>query len=111
MRLARKQVESVSPLGRSAEEVHREQLRDPAYRQAHRKFAVAEQCARALIQHRMNTNQTQRELADQLQMTESMVSRLERGDHVPNVETLCRIADALGKDLVVSFAEPIHAAV
>jgi transcriptional regulator with XRE-family HTH domain len=29
-------------------------------------------------------------------MTESMISRLERGDHVPSLKTLCRIADAFG---------------
>lgn len=106
-----KRSEDISPLGQSIDEFHRRQLGDPAYRRARAKFAVAEQCARALIVHRMKTKQTQRELAEQLHMTESMVSRLERGDHIPNVQTLCRIAEALGKDLVVSFADPTPAAI
>ncbi len=111
MNVSRKRREPISPLGETIDEFHRRQLRDPAYRAAQAKFAVAEHCARALIAHRMKSKQTQRELADQLHMTESMVSRLERGDHVPNIQTLCRIADALGKDLVVSFVEPTQAAV
>lgn len=71
-------LQKASPLGESVDEFHCRQLRDPAYRRAHARFAIAEHCARALIEHRMKTKQTQHELADQLQMTESMVSRLER---------------------------------
>ncbi len=111
MSVSSKRLGEISPLGETVDEFHLRQLREPAYRRAQAKFAVAEQCARVLIEHRMKTNQTQRDLSTQLGMTESMVSRLERGDHVPNVQTLCRIADALGKDLVVSFAEPTAAAV
>lgn len=38
-------------------------------------------------------------------MTESMISRLERGDHVPSLKTLCRIADAFGGHLEIVFHE------
>ena len=55
---------------------------------------VAAECARRLLELRTHTGETQRKLADRLGMTESMVSRLERGDHVPSLATLCRIADA-----------------
>jgi hypothetical protein len=41
-------------------------------------------------------------------MTESMISRLERGDHVPSLRTLCRIADAFGRRLEISFPEHEH---
>jgi transcriptional regulator with XRE-family HTH domain len=41
-------------------------------------------------------------------MTESMISRLERGDHVPSLGTLCRIADAFGRHLEIVFHEREH---
>ena len=41
-------------------------------------------------------------------MTESMISRLERGDHVPSLKTLCRIADAFGRRLEIVFHEHEH---
>jgi|ERR1700688_9699 len=97
---------TVSPLGQSVEEWHRTQLRDPAYRRASEKYAVAEQCARLLLIHRALLGLTQKQLAKRLRMTESMISRLERGDHIPSVETVCRVAKALGKRVVVRF-EPL----
>jgi hypothetical protein len=42
-------------------------------------------------------------------LTESMISRLERGDHVPSLRTLCRIADSSGRHLEIVFHEHEHA--
>ena len=41
-------------------------------------------------------------------MTESMISRLERGDHVPSLKTLSRIAEAYGRRLEIVFHEHEH---
>ncbi len=38
--------------------------------------------------------------------SESAIARLERGDHAPSVETLRRLADSFGKELVVDFVAP-----
>ena len=70
---------------------------------------IAAQCARKLLELRASTGQTQRALAQRLNMTESMISRLERGDHVPSLKTLCRIADAFGRRLEIIFHEHTHA--
>jgi len=64
---------------------------------------LAAQCARKLLELRQDTGETQRHLAARLRMTESMISRLERGDHVPSLKTLCRIADAFGRHLKIVF--------
>jgi transcriptional regulator with XRE-family HTH domain len=69
---------------------------------------IAAQCARQLSALRADSNETQKELAQRLGMTESMISRLERGDHVPSVKTLCRIADAFGRRLEIVFHEHEH---
>ncbi|MGH7030826.1 MAG: helix-turn-helix transcriptional regulator [Stellaceae bacterium] len=69
---------------------------------------IAAQCARQLLELRARTGETQRALAQRLGMTESMISRLERGDHVPSLKTLCRIADAFGRRLEIVFHEHEH---
>jgi transcriptional regulator with XRE-family HTH domain len=69
---------------------------------------LAAQCARKLLELRADTGETQKQLAVRLKMTESMISRLERGDHVPSLKTLCRIADAFGRQLEIVFHEHEH---
>ena len=69
---------------------------------------IAAQCARRLLELRADTGETQKKLAQRLRMTESMISRLERGDHVPSLKTLCRIADAFGRRLEIVFHEHEH---
>ena len=82
------------------ETVHRRRFNDSA--------ALAAHCARQLLELRGHTGETQKQLAGRLEMTESMISRLERGDHVPSLKTLCRIADAFGRQLEIVFHEHEH---
>jgi transcriptional regulator with XRE-family HTH domain len=70
--------------------------------------AIAAQCARMLLDLRVASGETQRQLAERLGMTESMISRLERGDHMPSLKTLCRIARAFGRRLEIVFHEHEH---
>jgi transcriptional regulator with XRE-family HTH domain len=70
--------------------------------------ALAAQCAKRLLELRADATETQKQLAKRLKMTESMISRLESGDHVPSVKTLCRIADAFGRRLEIVFHEHEH---
>jgi transcriptional regulator with XRE-family HTH domain len=69
---------------------------------------IAAACAQKLLELRARTGETQKVLAQRLGMTESMISRLERGDHVPSLKTLCRIADAFGRRLEIVFHEHEH---
>lgn len=64
---------------------------------------LAADCAHQLLRLRADTGETQKQLAARLRMTESMISRLERGDHVPSLKTLCRIADAFARRLTIVF--------
>ena len=70
--------------------------------------AIAAACARKLLELRARTGETQKVLAQRLGMTELMISRLERGNHVPSLKTLCRIADAFGRRLEIVFHEHQH---
>jgi transcriptional regulator with XRE-family HTH domain len=77
-------------------------------RQPNNGKAIAAKCARKLMELRAHTGETQLQLAKRLRMTESMVSRLESGSHVPNLRTLCRIADVFGRELEIVFHEHEH---
>ena len=79
-----------------------------AWSAANDSIAIAAQCAQRLLELRVHTGETQKQLATRLRMTESMISRLERGDHVPSLRTLCRIADAFGRRLEIVFHEHEH---
>jgi DNA-binding XRE family transcriptional regulator len=69
---------------------------------------IAAHCAHWLGKLRADAGETQKQLAKRIGMTESMISRLERGDHVPSLATLCRIADAFGRSLEIVFHEHVH---
>jgi transcriptional regulator with XRE-family HTH domain len=78
------------------------------HRKENDSFALAARCSGKLVELRADTGETQKQLAVRLRMTESMISRLERGDHVPSLRTLCRIADAFGCHLEIAFHEHEH---
>lgn len=53
---------------------------------------------------------SQRELAERMGTTQSVISRLEEGGGPRNrIDTLTRVAEALGRHLVVSFPETVPA--
>lgn len=57
---------------------------------------------------RSNAGLSQRELATRMGTTQSVISRLEEGGGARNrIDTLARVATALGRHLVVSFPEHI----
>lgn len=99
----------LSPLGSDvARAGARRRAADPAYNAERERRAPYERIARLVIVHRMKTGLTQKTLAAQLGTSESAISRLERGDHAPNFETLRRLAEVFGKALVIDFANVDH---
>jgi ribosome-binding protein aMBF1 (putative translation factor) len=93
-----------SPLGSEHAAEVAARTTDSDYRAARLRFAVAEKVARLMIGFRQRHNLTQARLAAALGMKESAVSRLESGEHVPNFETLGRIAEGCNVDVVLDFA-------
>jgi transcriptional regulator with XRE-family HTH domain len=69
---------------------------------------VAKLFAHQLAELRAQRGETQKQLATRLGMTESMVSRLESGDHLPSIATLCRIANGFERRLEIAFHEHEH---
>jgi ribosome-binding protein aMBF1 (putative translation factor) len=79
--------------------------RRDAYRSAKEAFELAERVRRA----REKLGVTQAELATRIGSTQPAVARLEAGGVSPSVDTLQRIADALGLELVVELRTPRRA--
>ena len=79
--------------------------RRDGYRRAKGAFELAERVRRA----REKLGITQAELATRIGSTQPAVARLEGGGVSPSFETLQRIADALGLELVVELRAPRRA--
>ena len=58
-----------------------------------------------IISKRSEANLTQKQLAHITGLSQANISRMETGQTIPNLITLKKIADALGKKLVVEFIE------
>jgi len=59
---------------------------------------------------RTDAGLSQRELAERMGTTQSVISRLEEGGGAKNrIDTLARVAEALGRHLILSFPEKVPA--
>jgi len=66
--------------------------------------------AQMIYDLRTEVGLSQRELAQRMGTTQSVISRLEEGGGSGNrVDTLARVATALGRHLVISFPETVPA--
>lgn len=56
-----------------------------------------------IINYRVDNGLTQKELADRVNISQAMVSKLESGDYNPSVEFLFNISKKLGFNLVIEL--------
>ncbi|MDR2892801.1 MAG: helix-turn-helix domain-containing protein [Deltaproteobacteria bacterium] len=61
-----------------------------AWEEAREEFAIA----REIIRTRVAAGMSQKELAEKIGTTQSVIARLESGAHTPSVSTLKRVAEA-----------------
>ncbi len=98
---------NVSPVGASHTESMRRRARNPEYRAELERLAPYEALARIVIRRRGQLGLSQAELAERMGTSHSAISRIESGQHPTTVQTLRRLAVALGTHLVVGFADEI----
>ncbi len=79
------------------------QMNDPAFRAEHEATRTEFEVARALIEARLSSNMTQKELAERSGIRQSNISRIENGTCSPTIATLQSLASGLGKKLSISF--------
>lgn len=88
------------------EEMLKEHLEDPEFREEWERTALARTVAHRLIAHRIAHHLSQTQLARVLGMKQPAVSRLESGDVNPTLETLMRLAEKLDIEFVVGIVPP-----
>jgi transcriptional regulator with XRE-family HTH domain len=93
----------VSPIGSSIAKDRARRARNPKYRAEQTRIAAFEQIARLVIKWRGARGLSQEALARSVGTSATAISRIESGQHKPNVDTLRRIARAMGLQLVIGF--------
>ncbi len=78
----------------------------PEFRAEWERSAFARAVAIEVIRYRAEHGLSQRQLAKQLQVPQSVIGRLELGEQYPSVETLHRLAKGLGQRFILAVAPP-----
>lgn len=85
------------------EEVKEQLLQNPELRREYDELKVLYDIKREIIRLRIEQGLSQKELADKINTKQSAISRLESGEYNPSLEFLSKVANALGKELQISF--------
>lgn len=88
---------------RSYKDVKDEMLRDPEFKAFSDENKIFSDIAKALVAGRMAKGLTQKELAARIGMHQADISRYEKLDQVPTIQTLKRLAEALDLTLRIEL--------
>jgi len=95
---------AISPVGEPIEQAARRRRQsNPEYAAEAARLAPYEAMARLVIKYRLEHDLTQKELADKIGTSHSAISRLESGQATVTLNTMKRVAEALGGRLLVGF--------
>jgi transcriptional regulator with XRE-family HTH domain len=81
-----------------------ESVGDPDFAQEWERTAVARLVAAQLIEYRADHKLSQKKLGELIGMKQPYITRLESGEHNPDIETLIKISRALGIEFVIDIA-------
>lgn len=84
-------------------EVKKELLKDFEFKRLYEESQPEFEIAKAIIRARIENKVTQKELAERMHTTQSVISRVEQGRTNPSISLLKRIAVALNTTLLVQF--------
>jgi transcriptional regulator with XRE-family HTH domain len=85
------------------DEVIKEKLKDPKFKNEWEKLDPVFEAERALIELRIRSNETQKKLADKLNTKQAYISRVESGRVSPTISYIAKMADALNADAEIVF--------
>lgn len=80
-----------------------QRINDPKFKKEYDALEPEYQIIRAIIQARKEAGLTQKDLSDKTGITQGDISKLENGTSNPSLKTLQRIAEGLGKTLIIDF--------
>jgi len=78
-------------------------LQNPEVKSEYDKLKILYDIKREIIKLRLEQGLSQKELAEKVGTRQSAISRLESGEYNPSIEFLNKVANALGKELNLSF--------
>lgn len=85
------------------DQVKKQLLQNPDVQREFDDLKVLYDIKREIIKLRLEQGLSQKELADKINTKQSAISRLENGEYNPSIEFLAKVANALGKELQISF--------
>jgi ribosome-binding protein aMBF1 (putative translation factor) len=80
-----------------------EQLKDPSFAKAWSETELEDQVKRSLIQARIDSGLTQKELSERSGIRQSNISRIENGSAIPTLQTLYALAKGIGKKIKITI--------
>ena len=80
-----------------------QQMKDPAFKKAYEQLEPEFAIIQAIIDARKSAGITQKELSQKSGIAQGDISKLENGNANPTINTLQRLAAALGKTLKIEF--------
>ncbi len=87
------------------DQVKKQLFQNPEVQKEYDDLKVLYDIKHEIIRLRLEQGLSQKELADKINTKQSAISRLESGEYNPSIEFLTKVANALGKELKISFQE------
>lgn len=87
----------------SAQYVKAELMQDKVFAEEYKRLKPRYEIISFIISERLEQGMTQTELAERIGTKKSNISRLESGRYNPSLDFLIKVAEALGKELTLSF--------
>jgi len=84
-------------------DLRKELLKNPEFKAEYEKMQPKFEAVSALIEARIKKGLTQEALAKKVKTKQSAIARLESGSANPSIGFLQKLAEALGKKLVIQF--------
>ena len=83
--------------------LHQKWMQDPEYVRLYNQPDPWFEVAKAVLETRVRSGMTQKKLAQQLNTSQSAISRLESGEYNPTLKFLDKVAKVFGKKLKIEF--------
>jgi ribosome-binding protein aMBF1 (putative translation factor) len=83
------------------EDVIKESMKSPEFRREYTQALQRIKLAKQLYDIRKAKRMTQKNVADKASMPQSVIARLESGEHSASIATLGKVASALGKQIAL----------
>src|SRR5687767_15617047 len=92
-----------SPRWRTSAEVHADLMKDEEFRALWEASAPARALANRLVGYRIDHGLTQTALARKIGISQPAVARMEIGEHMPTINTLMKISEALDIEILLDI--------